>query len=239
MKTNISVYFNTLLLLFILHSSCLAGAVGGGGISIKHKLTPYHKNKLQHVDNVNIIRSESHFKRIAEIPSIGNCQYIYLNYDRFGEPTEPELFVRGVNLNTGAYEKINFGEIETIEILESQPPYVTLKLKIFPCITPKALIDIKPTYLELVEKYTLFKTLRIKTTKYSDLSFRMQIKCTEIYGSSNKIFLDEIAQGTIIKFSFDLKKENPPIWWAIDSVTNDDSYPYYHEEFIGPVPSAP
>jgi hypothetical protein len=211
---------------------------GGGGISIKQKMTPYPKNMRQHVNKVKDIKKKSHSKRIAEIPSIGTCQYIYFYYDRYGEATKPEVFIRGVNLDTDRYEKIHFGEIETVEILESRPPYETIILvKIFPNITPETLIETKPTYSELVDRNTLLKKMRVTTNKYSDLSFRLKINCTENSDASKAIFFDEIMPGTIIKFSFNLKKQDAPIWWAIDSVVNDSSYPYHYEEFMPYLPN--
>jgi hypothetical protein len=214
----------------------------GGPFTIKHNITPYHYyNNPQNVDNINTVRSYSHSRMIVEIPSIGSCKYFYITFSKDLNPIEEDRyrFFEGMNIDTHLKEKIYFGDLATAEILNYSPPYLILELKIFPNITPKELIKIKPTYQLLVDEYTVFKRLEIITYKYFDPSLELQFKCTDKYGSGGIISLYKMGKGTILKFSFDLKEDNPPIWWAIDSVIKDDKYPYYIEGHIPETPHSP
>jgi hypothetical protein len=223
-----------LLLLSFSLDNALAGG-GGGTIEIIEVIaSPYSAVANVNKELVVERKKESDKRRVikpADFPGspdvLDRCPSIGLWYTN--NITRAKFELVGWDSKAGKLQKIPFSEIESIEIQELyEYGYMIealLKVIVFPAISIDDLLNKKPDYTTLKNDYT--KEIVIKTIIRDPTFGDLYLVCNEddnyqITEIENFTYLNK---GQKIQFTYRLEP-NAPVWWAIEEVIKDKSYPY-------------
>lgn len=235
-KTRIFIYFSILVIVVGFQGVCHAGERSGGAV-VKTVITPYAGTFESSVENIKKVKLRSSSRKMVRVPSKDiNCNYAFFHYsdDLYSEKwinsMVPEFHIEGVDKHTGSWRKIPISDIEKIEMRRLIAPCRgEFSVTVFPAITPEELKRLNPSYSNLLQNYKKEILLEVDVCKPNHEDFKLILECTEIDQSNFKVFLGYLAPGEQILFSFDGGASDAPIWWAIESVTNDPHYPFLGE----------
>jgi hypothetical protein len=204
---------------------------GGGRVEI----SPYSSKETITVVRVNRQKELARTSMTATFELNGSKETfpaVGLEWRKKGR-TGPKAYILNGETDSGPLV-VDFSEIEELSILrtESSNSKVRALFRViaFPNVSVEQLVNERPTYTELKEKYS--KTLElwvvIKNTS-GDLCF----------GGKQKALrrVEELTNNVLVKFELaglsrdDTKPEiwkgsGEGIWWAIPSVIRDPAYPY-------------
>ena len=242
MKTKIFGYKIKIVIVLLIMSiswplPAIADIGGGSGLPI----SPYsrYEAEVSESDVIEIKQSASQARKVADlkvqgthIPRYGKqVGLMYLSNERvLGVPF---FEFKGIN-ELGDEIAIDFNIVKSFSLIAVEKRWfrkdrAQIEVIIFPIISPKELLETKPSYTELEEKYTKRVRLWVNLedegkgelcvvgksweNKYEVLSRLRDIE------PSAEVFL---GYGRIPSGEFRFQ----PIWWAIDSVVEDSRYPY-------------
>ena len=241
MKTKICIYFNVILF-FVYFSSNNAFCGGGGGSCeiIKVIAAPYSGEESISKELIIQKKKDSDKKRIiksTDLPMytlvLDYCHSIGLRYEN-GEQTK--FYFYGFVPKLHKSLKIKFSDIDSIEIKELYNVYgyetrALVKVTVFPSISIENLLREKPDYTTLKEKYSKEVLIIIKIR--DAIKGNLQLVCNEDdYSQYTPIeSLVYLPKGYKIPFSFEIRSD-APVWWAIEEVIKDRSYPYKVTEIV-------
>lgn len=238
--------FRFIFLVLVLFFGIILGAegdIGGGGGVLITPYVPEKEIKEEEVVQVKNMSSRTRLVNTLELKETvidGPLEYVGLLYveDQDVEG-EPFFQFKGVS-ESGDEITIDFSEVERFLVLRIKNRWFAkdqafLEVVRFPDISPKDLLTKRPAYSDLREKYTKRVRLWIplennnknelclvgKKWPHED-QYQILSKLRDIKEHSEVIF--EYGY-----FRSELTGERiPSIWWAVDSVIQDEQYPHKH-----------
>jgi hypothetical protein len=120
---------------------------------------------------------------------------------------------------------IRLGDIDQITVLDRNGGKAILSVVVVPGLDEQALLDLHPTYTQLITKYK--QALRIEVSLSDSRGGQYSVvgqnsSDAEVNGTGSQVSFAEMALNRPMK----LRYLSPEIWWATLSVFNDPSYPY-------------
>jgi len=215
------------LLLFVNASA----DVGGGSGHVK---SPYVPGKPVLVDEVMRIKKiSSRTRLLGDVPSegthvTGGGKDVGLAFVK-GENVSvtPSFVFKGI-MEDGTKNSIDFSEVQSFMVVQREGERVLVEVEQFPIIKPADLIAGSPTYSDLFDHNRKIIRMWVNTRSVGkDLSlvgkdetnkYRVVAKLNQV-SLNTKVCLD---YGTFVFGDIKL----PAIWWAVESVTRDQKYPY-------------
>jgi hypothetical protein len=205
--------------------------IGGGSGRVK---SPYAPGKPVLVAEIARIKNISTRTRVLrDVPNegthvTGGGKDVGLAFVKGENVIGKPSFVFKGTTEDGAKTLIDFSEVHSFSVVQREDVRVLIEVEQFPIITPEELISRSPTYTDLFDHNR--KTLRLWVATKSagkDLSLvgKDENKRYRVIAKLNQISLNtkvDLDYGTFVFGDLNL----PAIWWATESVTRDDKYPY-------------
>ena len=220
------VHYLTVVLSFliVIDSPSLADVGGGSG----RPNSPYLNMDLpEDIETVTRLRDEAATSRIVNFTTPSGThvfgQRAGFAYTNGGAPlTEVEYGLVGVVDPEKTPRRIDFSIVRMITLVSKNSSTLTVRVDLFPDITPKELIQTRPSYSDLKKKYTATRIMNIPLRTDNGQQFSLVSKA-EGEGVPFKVlaFLRDIPIGQQIEIY-----GAPSLWWAIGSVTEDLAYPH-------------
>ena len=222
------------ILLLQLQGFSLPAMPDGGG---RREITPYQPNSPITVVTVGKQKSIGDGSMILTFAG-GRCANVGIAYTRNNQIRGKVSHSLVGTTDNGERMSIDFSVIEKMSILRTtESPTATkalFKVSAMPLITPLQLVNTRPTYSELVEKYR--KTYEIWVETKNNLG-TLSLTSSSAPGITRHDLcgkVESISTGSEMSFAYgDLTLKNghwmgggKGLWWAIPSVTGDTKYPY-------------
>jgi len=212
--------------LIILSMPIMAGySVDGGG---RAEVSPYSSNEMITTQRVNRERDLARKSMIATYKidgAIETIRAVGLVWSKGGRVIGPTKYSLSGATDNGDLPSIDFSEIQELSIVKSEttssPGRALFRVNVFPNISVEQLVNMRPTYSELKERYsrTLDLWVDIKTSTSGDLCF--------VGKDLAPRRLETFNNNTVVKFEYvGGGRTGQGIWWAIPSVIRDSAYPY-------------
>ena len=139
-----------------------------------------------------------------------------------GNTTFPNIdtaFTGIVNGETKS-RSIDFSVIRYIKVISSNSDTITLRIDLFPDISTAELLNTRPSYIDMKEKYAKLITIRLQARSASGKKLALLGRdVNHNFPLRILAFFSDIPFGQ----EFELMGDNH--WWAIGSVTDDLAYP--------------
>jgi hypothetical protein len=209
------------------------------------KVAPYSKEESISRELIFQKKENSNQRRIikpSDLPSykgvLRRCHSIGIKYE---DRDRIEFSINGYVRELRRPIKIPFSEIDSIEIINDENENknkALLKVIVFPKISVDKLLNEKNTYKKLKEKYSEEILIIINIYDFSD--GHLQLVCNEDNYSQYTLIdrFVNLPKGKKIPLSYEIRSDTP-IWWAIDAIINDETYPYQETECINNVSIKP
>ena len=121
---------------------------------------------------------------------------------------------------------IDLSEVENFRILSQENDVLLLEITSFPAISPKEIVKLQPTYLELITNYKFTTQLRLPLRSESGARIYIvgKTRRDEYMVRMPIVSMEDIDKGQLIKFNTEGVRSM--LWWAIPSVATDPAYPH-------------
>lgn len=208
--------------------------VDGGG---RGAISPYSESEAITVARVSRQKDAARMSMIASYAINGRKETLTsvgLQWVKGGRARGASSYRLSGSDESGAPSVVDFSEIQELSIVRTEKTNAKVrafvKIITFPSISAQQLVDERPTYSELKEKFakTVELWIEIETTSSGEL-------CLKGRGTIRRMLSD--LKGVAVRFEFlgltpddrqpeKWKGAGEGLWWAIPSVTRDEKYPY-------------
>ncbi len=143
------------------------------------------------------------------------------------EVLKPGYSIRGT-IDTGPKAAIRLSQIRslTVKRYDADRKRVLVEVDQFPAISPRQIVEARPTYRALEERFTkrvlLWLTLKDDIKRNLALVNVKESSDPSIKPVVNRFPLAQLSEGARITFAGDRRL----VWWGIPSVANSAGYPY-------------
>ncbi|MEK6289172.1 MAG: hypothetical protein AABO57_25955 [Acidobacteriota bacterium] len=203
----------------------------GGGRS---EISPYSSKDLITAERVNRQKDLARTSMTATYELNGakeNIGEVGLTWTKAGVSGETGYQLKGVM--NGRSRVVDFSEIQELSIVKTETTSskvrVLIKVIAFPNVSAEQLVNERPTYSELKQKYsrTLELWVDVKTKASGDFCFvGKQVAPRPLEDFKNAVQFEYSGLSKDDSHSGMWKGGGEGIWWAIPSVIRDPNYPY-------------
>jgi len=213
------------------------GDVGGGGNATVR--SPYKPGTRVTAEDVASVRGQcSRARTLASgltlrskhEPAYG--EGIGLAYWKGGRLSAPVFQFSGLE-EDGPEAKVDLADIDSFWIVRHEDNLIAddrslIELLVFPTISPRELVDSRPTYSDLRDRFS--KSLSLWLTVKSGVGELCLVALGERGRYELVAKFTDIEPDTKVELSYGRFRHGremlPAIWWATEAVTRDGAYPH-------------